>query len=114
MAIQRFVLATKGPKEDPAEKRIKSLEDQIKQATEQLKLAKETDSKSDRVFNLQQRVNTLKTQKDKLKKRTTDKKDHEKKSKGEKASKTCAKHGKLDCQSTMCPESPNYNVLTQI
>lgn len=133
MAIKRFQLAKEGPKEDPAQKRIKSLDDQIKQAQEQLKLAKETDSKSDRAFNLQQRVNTLKGQKDQLKKRTDDKKEREKESKDEAgayvgngmrckciksacthAKTACKLHGKVDCKSTMCPESPNFNALTQI
>lgn len=30
------------------------------------------------------------------------------------ANATCEKHGKTDCQSTLCPESPNFNVLTTI
>jgi hypothetical protein len=29
-------------------------------------------------------------------------------------SKACDKHGKVGCESTMCPESPNFNALTQI
>lgn len=111
MAIKRFVLAKEGPGDDPAGKRAKQIEDQIKTAQDQLKLAKQTDPKSERVFNLQQRVNTLKTQKDRLKKRSDDKKKREK---DEKASTSCKLHGKTDCKSTMCPESPNFNVLTQI
>lgn len=67
--------------DNPNEKRKKSLEDQIKQAGEQLKLARESDPKSERVFNLQQRINTLKTQKERLAKRISDKKDGQKQDK---------------------------------
>lgn len=120
MAIKRFVLAKEGPGEDPSKKRIEQLDNQIKQAQEQLKLAKEADSdsgkktNSERIFNLQQRVNTLKTQRGRLKKRADDKKDNEKKVKDEKAATPCKRHGKIGCESTMCPESPNFNVLTTI
>jgi hypothetical protein len=135
MAINKFVLAKEGPGEDPSKKRIQSLDNQIKQARELLKKAKESDPKSERVFNLQQRVNNLTTQKDRAKKRADDRKDSKEEKAGVEVSpgirckcipafckckphtvarKSCARHGKTDCESTMCPESPNFNVLTQI
>jgi flagellar motility protein MotE (MotC chaperone) len=81
MAIEHFVLAKEGPGEDPSKKRIQRLDEQVKQARELLKKAKESDPKSERVFNLNQRVNTLTTQKDRLKKRADDRKETEKEEK---------------------------------
>jgi hypothetical protein len=131
MAIRQFVLAAEG--EDPSKKRIERLDEQIKQVKETLKLAKESDPKSERVFNLQQRVSTLTTQKDRLKKRTDDRAENEKEESGvylgnglrckciqsmcphkPVATKTCKLHSKVGCESTMCPESQNFNALTQI
>lgn len=124
MAIRQFVLAEEG--EDPSKKRLEQLDEQIKQTQETLKQAKETDPKSERVFNMQQRVNTLKTQKDRLKKRMDDRAENDKeesklftedevRARARKAmASPCKKHGKAGCESTLCPESPNFNVLTTI
>lgn len=121
MAIKKLVLSSDKPSEDPNKKRIESLDEQIKQAQETLKQAKESDSKSERVFNLNQRVNNLKSQRDRLKRRAqkTDKPKETARLLTEdevraRANKPCKMHGKVDCQSTMCPESPNFNVLTTI
>jgi hypothetical protein len=53
-----------------------------------LKLARESDPKSERVFNLQQRINTLKSQKDRLAKRMSDKTQKDKQDKENEKTRT--------------------------
>lgn len=82
MSIKQFVLA-EPEKIDPHQKRAASIKAQIKTAQEALKMMSDDQKKSERAFNLKQRIATLKTQLDRLNKRVGDNKKRESKDKEE-------------------------------
>lgn len=80
MPIKQLEIA-EPEKVDPNQTRAESLKNQIDTAKEALDLLSDDQKKSERAFNLRQRIATLKMQLDRLNKRVSDNKEREKKDK---------------------------------
>jgi hypothetical protein len=78
MVIRRMVISDEGGGEDPRKKRLENIKHQIEVTNEALKNASSADPDSDTVFGFKQRLNTLKSQADRLSKSIKDKAERDK------------------------------------